>query len=185
MGKIISADDASGAEPLVRLQPGMVLPADLADMVHVLTRLRESAREAGRADAVREVLGELRDALAEIERRRTALLADAEREILGLAVRVAERIIHAEIGLDPSVLTELVADARGAIGGRDRVTLYAGARAFSMLREQLVLPDVELREDPLESPWSMRMETHNSALSFGLERQLEAIETALIANVDR
>lgn len=173
-----------GVRPLVRLRPSSVLPAGGADALRLIERVRRSAHEAGRADAVAEVLESAAEGLRALDRLREAQLAGAQREVIGLAIRVAERVIHAEIERDPTVLTELVADARSAVGGDGLVRLYAGARAYAVLKDELVLPDVELREDPLESAWSLRMEKGPSVLTFGLEHQLRTIERALASLQD-
>lgn len=79
-------------------------------------------REAGRAEAVtefRERLGELDAAwaaeMAVFLDRREALLTEAKRAVIELSVAIAERIVHRQIEIDPTVIEDQLRDLLGLV----------------------------------------------------------------------
>ena len=69
--------------------------------------LRERAYAEGREEA----LSELTELILEARERRDAALAEAERDLLRLAVKLAEKIVGREVERDPAALADIVANA--------------------------------------------------------------------------
>ncbi|MFG0243926.1 MAG: FliH/SctL family protein [Phycisphaerales bacterium JB054] len=79
-------------------------------------------REAGKAEAVaefRERLGEMDSAwaaeMATFLHRREALLTEAKRAVIELAVAIAERIVHRQIEIDPTLVQDQLRDLLGLV----------------------------------------------------------------------
>ena len=79
-------------------------------------------REAGRAEAVtefRERLGEMESAwaveMAVFLDRRETLLTEAKRAVIELSVAIAERIVHRQIEIDPTVVEDQLRDLLGLV----------------------------------------------------------------------
>lgn len=152
---------------------------------------RAEAVRAARAGAAREAesaVAALRAAVAALEAERAALVAAGERGLLQLAIRLAEKIVRAEVAAGPRVARaalqralELAArrrDVRARVNPDDAAALDA---ILPELRRQFAdLGTIVLDPDPAVGRGGCILTTPEGAVDASLERQLEAIERGLL-----
>lgn len=145
--------------------------------------LRAEAVEAGRQEGLGRAAAALADAAAERERR----LAGLSREVAGLALDVARRLLGRELTGDPAAVVDLAAQALAAARERREVTLRVNPADAPALRSAegrlgallLRAPGLALREDPSIAPGGVVVETEAGTLDARVEAQLAALERAL------
>jgi flagellar assembly protein FliH len=146
----------------------------------------ERGLESGRADAQRQVpatIDNISTAISELERIRERLHRQTERDLIRLAVTVAERVIHRETVLDPDALAGLVKAAFGKVQARDvaRVRMHPALEPVVTktldacgAREMVVMPDSSLK------PGELLFETSQGVLDASVHTQLSEIERSLL-----
>ncbi len=157
-------------------------------------RLRAAAeadRERLRAEAVasgrQEGLAQASAAIARGALERDRLLASAERELVRLAVAIAEKILGREVARDAGVVLEMAARALAEARQRREVTLRihpddaeairgSHRRLLSALSRARAL---EVREDAAVTRGGVLVETEAGVVDGRLETQLAAIGAAL------
>lgn len=151
---------------------------------------RAEAVRAARADAAREAEGAvaaLSAATAALESARAELVAAGERSLLKLAIRLAEKIVRAEVAAGPRVAQaalrralELAArrsDVRVRVHPDDAAALDA---ILPELRRRFAdLGTIVLDPDASVSRGGCLLATPEGAVDASLERQLDAIERGL------
>jgi flagellar assembly protein FliH len=150
--------------------------------------IRADARDEGRAEGLAGCLELATSFRAEQGR----LLADQEAPLLRLAVRIAERIIDAELRSDPETLRGIVREAvRPLIAAPEiRVRVHPqDVEAIEAAREAIATEvgarEVEVHPDERLSPGSCRVETSLGTVDADLRDQLRAIEIALLGGGTR
>jgi flagellar assembly protein FliH len=146
----------------------------------------ERGLESGRADAQRQVpatIDNISAAISELERIRERLHRQTERDLIRLAVTVAERVIHRETVLDPDALAGLVKAGFGKVQARDvaRVKMHPALEPVVTktleacgAREMVLMPDASLR------PGELLFETSQGVLDASVHTQLSEIERSLL-----
>jgi flagellar assembly protein FliH len=169
-------------------------------------RIREEARRAGReqgmaegreaaAAAERERIGReaagladlLREAARQVGERRSALAAEAERDLVRLAVAVAEKILRAEIRSGRPVAAASLRRAVDLVTHRRRLKalvhpedLAAVQACLPALRADLAdLGALELEESGTVSRGGCVLVTEEGSVDADLRTQLEEIERGL------
>jgi flagellar assembly protein FliH len=203
--------DARAAERLVLRQAGRVEPATsgarpaapdegalLRSQVAQLQqqgeqRVREAqaagmreGEAAGRARAMSEVqpvLERLARSIEEIGGLRARLRAEAEADLVQLALAIARRILRREMAVDPDALRGLILGAMARLQGQEiaRVWIHPShaAALTNCLRQNLNAERIEVISDPSREPGSVIFETPRGNLDAGVESQLQEIERGL------
>ncbi|MBI1352754.1 MAG: HrpE/YscL family type III secretion apparatus protein [Acidobacteria bacterium] len=151
--------------------------------------LFEEAREAGRAEG----LERWNALILEAAQARDKALAEAETEILQLAVHIAEKILGEQLRQDPGLTASIVREAlRSARRDKDvtlRVHPDAAAAVESRLHE---LRDgspqgalFSVRADPAVAPGGCIIRTESGSVDAQLESQLRCIEELLLREARR
>ena len=155
----------------------------------------DAGKKAGHEQALaehREQLGNvLRSVTAianELDERRCELEVAAEREVIELAIAIAERVTKRLGAMDPAVLTANVsealklvvhaADVRMAIHPAQKAALTDALPRLRM--EWPALGHVELIEDPAIASGGCRLFTHRGSFDADLDVQLRNIAAALV-----
>jgi flagellar biosynthesis/type III secretory pathway protein FliH len=81
------------------------------------------------------VLQRYSDAIGEVQRLRSALYTQVEREVVKLAVAVAKKIVHREIQVDHDIVRTLVHVALGRVAEKSTVTLCLNPDDYDYLVE--------------------------------------------------
>jgi type III secretion protein L len=151
----------------------------------------ETAAQTIREDAKREgneaALLEWNTLLFETRERRDQALASAERDILRLAVKIAEKIIGREIERDRTAVVDIVANAMRQARRNETVTVRVNPADLELIethrhrlarstREQLL----DIVPDPRVRSAGCLIESESGAIDARLETQLRVLERALL-----
>lgn len=212
--KVVRGEAAQAAEParwpLVR--PGSAHPCPEAVSQEKLRALELRLEEAQREAAAREqqafeagyrkgseegfqqassqlkpLLEGLGQTLREWQQARRRLRREAERDVVQLAIAIAQRILHRELNVDPEALLGIVKAALERLEGRevDRIRVHpADAGLVGSYLEQAGLRQVRLITDPQLARGSLLLETAQGTLDASIETQLEEIRYGLLDRLE-
>lgn len=161
---------------------------------------REDPREA-EILVLHDALGELRkehDALRthahELEGRfgqyRREVLAEAEGQLLRLALAIAERVVARELRTDPALIAQWAADSLGAlaaVSGELRPSLAVGVATSALVPDDAwaeLLGDVRVERDPSLPPLGCELRAGFSALDVSPAQRLGALRSELLGDLD-
>ncbi|WP_446742347.1 FliH/SctL family protein [Silvibacterium acidisoli] len=153
-----------------------------------LERVRQQAFEEGKKKREGENLADVATARTALERAlsafvstRDSYLKDVEREVVRLALALAERILHREAQMDPLLLSGAVRVALGQLGETTDVRLRVPAAEISLWTDMLrLMPRLPLRPE-LVSDERMQagecvIESHLGTVDLGVRAQLAEVE---------
>ena len=153
-----------------------------------LSMVRKDAYEAGRKSAESEQSAAMRDAserltalVEEFRQGRDQYLAQVEKEVVRLALAIAERILHREAQMDPLFLSGVVRVALGQLAESTEVRLRVPLKEQEMWAEMLrLMPNLplrpELKVDERMNAGDCTIETHLGSVDIGVRAQLAEIE---------
>ena len=146
--------------------------------------LRETAYEEGREAA----LSELHQILLEAHERREGALAGAERDVLRLAVKLAEKIIGREIERDDVALADIVSAALRHARQQESLTVRVNPADLPRVQAHRDRLDpsgrarfIDLVADPRVGPGGCVIEGESGTVDARLDTQLRVLERALLA----
>lgn len=146
--------------------------------------LREAAYEEGRETA----LSELNQILLEAHGRRDAALAGAERDVLRLAVKLAEKIIGREIERDDATLADIVSAALRHARQQESLTVRVNPADLPRVQAHRERLDpsgrarfIDLVADPRVGHGGCIIEGESGTVDARLDTQLRVLERALLA----
>ncbi|HEV2861561.1 MAG TPA: type III secretion system stator protein SctL [Pyrinomonadaceae bacterium] len=151
---------------------------------HEARELREAAYEEGREAA----LEELNFLLLEAHERRDAALSGAERDVLRLAVKLAEKIIGREIERDDATLADIVSAALRHARQQEALTVRVNPADLPRVQAHRERLDpsgrarfIDLVADPRVGPGGCVIEGESGTVDARLDTQLRVLERALLA----
>jgi hypothetical protein len=93
---------------------------------------------------VEDIMTRYSESILEINKLRSFLYAQVEREVVKLAVEVAKKIVHREINADPDVIQTLVRIALSHVADKSAVTIHLNLADYNFLLERRAeLPQTE------------------------------------------
>lgn len=151
-------------------------------------KVLEEAKEAGRQQGLAGVTQEW----AENHRLRGEMLAEAETEIIKLAMKVAEKILGRDLQRDPQLVVEICAKAIENVRNAKQLVLRLNPKDAAILREKRKglmdllgrMTDVGIREDPDVALHGVIIETDSGVVDAQLSTQLEMLRNVLLP-IDR
>ncbi|HEX2972505.1 MAG TPA: FliH/SctL family protein [Tepidisphaeraceae bacterium] len=164
-----------------------------------LAKGREEGLKAGRDEALSEQRGQLgklaaalTGAATELETSRRELEAAALKDVIRLAIAIAERVTKRQGALDPQVAIANVNDALRLVVHASDVRIAMHPSQMAMLREVLpqlksqwpALEHVELIEDASLAPGGCRVFTAHGQVDGDLDEQLKRIVTELLPEAE-
>ncbi len=169
------------------------LQAKLASLKADRDRLIREAREAGRRDGeatgrraaeaeVQPVLERLAASLKHVSEIPATLRAQAEGDLVRLAVAIAQRILQRELNVDPAVITGLVRVGLEKVRMQDVMRVRVSPEHQAAVGECLLrsgASHVEVSADPTQERGSMIFETSRGKLDVSIGTQLREIERGL------
>ena len=160
----------------------------LAEQEAKVEAAREEARIAGHAQGLAEVAGHLEIAMqmamqARVDR--AQLIAEAEPDVVGVAVEVARKIIHSEVQARPEIMHGLVSEALKRVTAQDGIRVRIHPDTIRLLGDTLrqvavsyanrgleIVPDASIERIGLV------VETRRGTVDGRLETQLERVSSA-------
>jgi flagellar assembly protein FliH len=153
-----------------------------------LKRAKEQAFEEGKKKREAESMADVAQARAALERAlstfvstRDNYLKDVEREVVRLALALAERILHREAQMDPLLLSGAVRVALGQLGDSTEVRLRVPAAEISLWSDMLrLMPRLPLRPELISDERMQAgecvIESHLGTVDLGVRAQLAEVE---------
>ncbi len=149
-------------------------------------RVLAEAREQGRQEGLAQTT-ELR---MKAKAHRDDLIAGAEREMVALACRIAEKIIGADLERSPETIINICATAIDNVRNVAALTVRVNPQSAAILREkkkplmELIgrVKDIAIREDSDVAPGGCIIETDSGTIDAQLSTQLEMIQRVLLAD---
>lgn len=144
------------------------------------------AREAGR----QEGLAQVTELLLKAKTEAGALVTGAEREIVKLALAMAEKIIGRALETNPETILHVAAQAIESFRQQRELVLRVNPQDVELLRnsrkrlmEMLCrTKDIQVREDPEVSSGGCIIETEVGTVDAQLRTQLQMLEQALLGD---
>jgi flagellar assembly protein FliH len=153
-----------------------------------LEAARKEAFEQGRqaearlrASALERIADQIQKAIEEFCNARDGYLAQVEREVVHLALAIAERVLRREVQMDPLLLAGAVRVALGQLAETTEVRMKVPATEYDLWSEVIALmPSLPLRpqlvaEDSLHAGECL-LETALGSVDLGVKSQLAEIE---------
>lgn len=130
----------------------------------------------------------LKALLNEMGRLKPRVISECERDIVGLSVQVAEKILQREVQADPSTVLDLASRVIKEFEGRSggiRVKLNPEDYAYILQLDTKILEDKGLSEVVFEKDPSLQrggctLETYQGRVDARIEKQLEVIRQKLL-----
>jgi type III secretion protein L len=145
-------------------------------------------REAAYQEGLETALAELNQALLEAHERRDAALAGAERDLLRLAVKLAEKIIGREIERDDAALADIVSAALRHARQQESLTVRVNPADLPLVQAHRERLDpsgrarfIDLVPDPRVGRGGCVIEGESGTVDARLDTQLRVLERALLA----
>ena len=210
--KVRPPDDNSGVEPLVWRQMFATGPtrsgADTEEPPDCRQRLaqlqqqyEQKAREAhaaglregeaaGRQRAgadIQPVIDRLARAIEEIGGLRARLRAEAEADLVQLALAIARRVIRRELAIDPDALHGLILGALDKLAGQEisRVRVHPAHAALVTASLRQNSASAKVIADPSRPLGTVIFETQRGNLDASVDSQLQEIERGLADRLRR
>ena len=151
----------------------------------------ESIREAAHREGVERALAEFEDHLVDIREIRSNVLRDAERDLLKLSVRIAEKILGTELTTNKAAIGDIVSTALRNARQRETVTILVNPsdlETLNAVRGKLP-PDpgvqfLDFVADPAVAAGGCVIETEVGKIDARLETQLKVIESSLLRRAE-
>jgi flagellar assembly protein FliH len=149
--------------------------------------IREAARAEGRQQGRDEVAEQITVALelaANAKVDRAQLIAEAEPAIIGVAVEIARRIIHAEVQARPEVIRDMVSHALQRVTAQDGIRVRLNPETMRQLGDFLSRAAASYAERGIEvvgdesvERVGVVVETRRGTVDGRLETQLERVSS--------
>jgi flagellar assembly protein FliH len=129
------------------------------------------------------------EAIKQIGRLRTSIIERSEREILGLAFAIAEKVIHHEVTVNRNVVGDVLKSAVKALSDKENIRVRCHPGDLAMLcdlRPELLtttegLRNVEFIEDSAIKPGGVKIETGIGEVDARIDKQFEVIKNAILS----
>lgn len=158
---------------------------------HLLDQAKKEAYEKGLADgrALRhkefvQLLGTMTEATRQAGELKKRLYQEAEGQILQLAIAVAEKVIHTEVGTNRNIVLDVLRAAAKNVVDHDniKIRLNPGDLGYLVEMKQELsqevgwLKDAAFEGDPSIKPGGVLLETTSGEIDARLDQQLAEIQ---------
>jgi flagellar assembly protein FliH len=142
------------------------------------------AGEATMAAELADLTARLTATIADVGALRTGVMRRAERELVHLALVIAERIVRREVGVDPDLLLVMARVAIDRLGEQTGVTLHLHpADCEAVTRARLAdMPAVSLLADPALARGSCLIRSEFGVIDAGIDGQIRELSRELIGD---
>ena len=202
-GEILTADQPHSATPMAwRKVASATDPRrnSHAEAEREAARKLDQARREGYAEGLaagrhqseeqfRPAIQGLAETLASLARLKENIRDETIQDLVRLAISVAARVIHREIGVDPEALAGLVQAAFTKLQSREinRVRMHPSLEPMirKLLQQASAPKNLVLMADPGLKPAEVFFETSQGILDASVETQLREIERGLVDKLER
>lgn len=151
---------------------------------------RDIGRQEGKEEA-REAVDRMNKITRAFDEQRAQLLKKADEVIVGLALKIAEIIIHQELQTDPGIVTKLAKESLKLVEDKKRLCIKVNPSDWKILKEsEAELPslthgvkEMEIKEDEHVEPGGCIVESDSGIVDAQLSTQLEEVAERLFKSV--
>lgn len=148
---------------------------------------KQSGYEKGKNE-IKETVSTFTSFFREIKKQRENLLLEAEKDVIKLALFLAEKIVNSEIKTNPEKLYSLVKDALAHLVDKETFRLKVSSQDYPLVKkfEKRILDEIEgiknlsIEEDPRVRKGGCLVETDSGNIDARIESQLEVLREALL-----
>jgi len=108
---------------------------------------------------------------------RSRYFADAESEVVRLALAIASQVLQRESSIDPALLRDVVKVALSKMGDAKGAVLRMPSEDVAAWRDEMKHAAVEIMGDDAMQAGKMRLEVAGSVAELGVAQQMEEIES--------
>lgn len=138
-------------------------------------------------EAAKEIRETAVDVLCQAEENRRRILESMEESIINLSREIAEKLLTAQITLEPEVVCSVARESLRMLAGRLQVVIYinpAELELYERKKEELIaiLPkraEMQIIADPTIQPGGCRIDTENGQVDATIEARRKALMNAL------
>lgn len=165
-----------------------------------LTEGRERGQREGFESTVNELKPQLEamiaawnDALDQWESERACMFLEARHDVLGLALKLARKVVHRHVAVDPEIVTDQLSAALELVGKSSAlvVTINPNDRVLLDKTLQSILEKlgrsehITMREDEAISPGGCIVRTEGGSVDASIETQLDRVTESLLPGPQR
>ena len=181
-GEVYSAS-AKARELLQKAQ------AEAAEIVRKAEEKSEELRKSGYETGYQEGLAQVTEQLVKARQEHEQFLKNANRELMDLAFRIAEKIIGKQLEIEPQTIISVVKQAMQNVRGSKQLTIRVHPDDAKILREndeelQEALGRqriIDIMEDKKVQPGGCIIESEIGTVEAQLQTQLERLKKILLA----
>jgi len=145
----------------------------------------ERAGESAALSRTEDLLRRLAATIDEIASLRAGMMRRTERELVRLAVAMAERIVRKEVQLDRALLTKMAHVAIERLGESVVATIHLNPidhEAISARRDESLGQSVQLVADPAVEPGGCLVRSAFGVIDAGIDTQVREVARALLGD---
>ncbi|MEZ2345944.1 FliH/SctL family protein [Terriglobus sp. RCC_193] len=196
-------DDKAGCDPKVEplafrnVQEGVAAsevamamePTVVADPIPSLDQTLREAHERGRSEAMESLKAEMEQKVAaeraavsrmvqQFEEEKKRYFTEVESEVVRLSLAIAERVLHREAAMDPTLLAGAARVALEQVADGSEAVLRVAAEEAQCWNEMLekVATAVQIEPDEHMTKGEAVLKTRSGSVQLGLKAQLAEIE---------
>jgi type III secretion protein L len=152
-------------------------------------QVHQQAREAGR----QEGLAQVSEQLVRARLLQSEVLANAEQEIIALALKVAEKLIGKDLERSPELVADICATAIENVRAAQQIVVRVNPKDAATLREhkrrmmELIgrVKEIAIKEDADVARYGCIIETDSGTIDGQLATQLEMLTAVLVGDPGR
>jgi len=180
-GNVVEAlDSADKIIQEARVKAASILEEARRNSEDMLNKAQEEGYEKG--------LAELNETILTFKQQYREILNNAEKDLLQLSLKVAERIIGRALDLEPALLLEIIHNALQSIKYQREIRIRVNPEHVPYLKENKMQlyamlgesKEIEIVEDPLVKGDGCIIDTEIGTIDARLETQLRVVEKFLI-----
>lgn len=149
---------------------------------------RQAIIDAARREGYEHGLREWNSAIVAVDSARDKYLADSELELIRLAVRIAQKIIGAELRLNPEAIVSLARESMQSLGRERSLTLRVSPDSLELMHERIhslretagPRRSLEVVPDRSVGPGGCIVESEYGVIDARLETQIRCMEEILL-----
>jgi flagellar assembly protein FliH len=172
-----------------------LLKAATEESVHLKNQARQEGLETGRKEGAAQIQKELEQNLAtaialvnQAEEERLKRIGSSEQELLKLAVEIAEKIVGAELQLNPGAMLEITREALTRVATANNIIIRVNSEDYKRFMERSTTLQkaftepkmIRVEEDPGITPGNCFIETEHGNIDPRIKSQLEVIWAELL-----
>jgi flagellar assembly protein FliH len=127
----------------------------------------------------------IRRSLQQIEREKQRYFAAVEAEVVRLALAIAERVLHREAGMDPTLLLGVARIALEQIADTSETVLHVPCGEEEQWTEIIAAKNLTIAVDDTLPPGEVVLKNRNGTIEFGIRAQLREIERSFFDLLSR